>query len=191
MKKFSFTTTPGYNTINNINILNTSIASNISSPLSNTNPYSDAIEVNFTNPISNADAITLNNLVATWDNNVISKYDKIVGIPLSANAGINNTTYQRYGIYGYDGSTTIGKIQKITIIGYKDTNVTNYSVKIFDLTNSLTIAEVTFTNTSENIVNMGTLSNIPDNPAIIEIQVKKTGGTTLQKAYVSSVTFLS
>ena len=191
MQKFSFSITNGYNTLDNIAILNNLITTDINVQLISTNPYGDAIEITFDGTLSGEDAVKLHNIVTNWDNNTVIKYDKVINTSLSSMNGIVNTLYKRCGVYGYDGITTVGRIKKITIVGYKDSGVTNYSVRIFDVTNSETIVEATFDNETENVLDMGILNNIPNDSAIIEIQIKKSGGTNAQKSYVSNITFFA
>ena len=189
MQKFSFSITNSYNTLNNIAVLNNLIATEITTPLISTNPYGDAIEITFDGILNNEDSVKLYNIVTGWDSNIITKYDKVINTSLSSINGIINTSYKRFGVYGYDGITTVGRIKKITIVGYKDNGVTNYSVRVFDVTNSKTIVETIFNNDVEDMLDMGMIENIPNDSAIIEIQIKKNGGTNSQKVYVSNITF--
>ena len=51
------------------------------------------------------------------------------------------------------------------------------SIRIYDATNSLQIAElVAFTDGSVTIKDLGTIGNLPTGEAILEIQLKKTSG---------------
>lgn len=50
-------------------------------------------------------------------------------------------------------------------------------IKIYDFTNKQVIAtSSTFNNTIKNMINLGTISNLPTTQSIIEIQVRKTSG---------------
>lgn len=189
MSKFSFSVSTDFATLSNIAILNNSISLNIPVQLQTINPYGDAIEIIFVEELDSEQKSTLTNLVTNWDNNTQITYTQIVPIYLKAN-GINNTTYKRYGVYGYLGSKILGEIKKINIVSYMD-NATNYSVKIYDITNFKIIGETTFSNKSEMIMDMGQLNNIPQTPAVIEIQIKKTGGTVNDKVYSEIIMFYS
>ncbi|QKF94442.1 hypothetical protein QKU48_gp0984 [Fadolivirus algeromassiliense] len=189
MSNFSFSVSKDFATLANIAILFNSITSNISVPLQTINPYGDAIEIIFTNELNDEQKVILNTLVTQWDNLTPITYNQIVPISLKAN-GISNTIYKRYGVYGYLGSKYIGEIKKISIVSYMD-NATNYSVRIYDVTNSKIIVESVFTNKTEMMLDMGQLSNIPETASVIEIQIKKTGGTANDKVYSEVIMFYS
>ncbi len=72
-----------------------------------------------------------------------------------------------------------------------DNNVNNYSVKIYDVTNSTVIAEATLTNKIEKSMDLGALNNIPEKDAILEVQIKKSGGGINDKVYCDLVTLYS
>jgi hypothetical protein len=86
----------------------------------------------------------------------------------------------------YDGSSPL---TKICFVSYKDANVTNYSIRIFNKTNDQIIAEKICTNTSEEINVITSISNLPLTTSIFEVQIKKTGGNPSQYVYLESVTF--
>jgi len=191
MQKFSFSVNHGYNTLDNIATLNSLIVANIQTPHVSTNPYGDAIDITFSEQLSSQDAVKLHNIITEWDSNTLIEYNKVNSITLSTASGTVSTSYRRAGVYGYDGSSTVGKLKKITIVGYRDDGAVSYSVRVFDINNSETIAEATFNNNSDDVMDMGTLNNIPDESTVLEIQVKKTGGTIAHKAYISTMTFFS
>lgn len=190
MQKFSFSVNHGYNTLDNIATLNSLITTNIETPLVSTNPYGDAIEITFSGTLSSQEGVKLHNIITEWDSNTLVKYNKVDSITLSSLSGASGS-HKRVGIYGYDGAATVGELKKITLVGYKDFGITSYCVRIFDINNSKIIAEAMFNNNSDDVMDMGPLSNIPDEPTVLEIQVKKTGGTNAQKVYISTMTFFS
>lgn len=97
-----------------------------------------------------------------------------------------NAVYTSMARYAYQGSIKEGDITKITCIAYKDSGITNYSVRLFDSTHNKVLAENTFTNNTEEIIELTPISNIPDKPAILDLQIKKTGGTNIQKVYIDN-----
>lgn len=86
------------------------------------------------------------------------------------------TTYSVVAKFIYAGSDAIGTINSILANIWVTSG--NADVRIFDATNSLQIAEVTAISATidSNIVDFGTLSNIPIGSSVIEIQAKKNGG---------------
>jgi hypothetical protein len=68
-------------------------------------------------------------------------------------------------------------LQSIKVISYKDSSVTSYDVRAIDSTTSNIIAEANFSNNIPSINDLGTLSNLPANETIIEILIKRNGGS--------------
>jgi hypothetical protein len=101
----------------------------------------------------------------------------------------NSTNYQRLGgPFKYNGSIEMGQINQVEVISKMDTGMTSYSVRLYDATNETVIAETTGrTNLREEIVNLGTISNVPEDEAIFEIHIKRVGGTTSAYAYIEDV----
>lgn len=188
MSKFSFSVSSGFATLNNISVLNNSITNNISVPLQTINPYGDAIEIIFTDDLNDEQKVTLNNLVTSWDNNTHVTYNQIVSIPIRTTDV--NTTYKRYAAYSYLGSSVVGEIKKVTIMAYMD-NLTNYCVRLYDATNSKIMVESVFTNKTEDIMDLGPITNIPQTKAIIEIHLKKSGGTVNDRVHAEIIMFYS
>lgn len=97
-----------------------------------------------------------------------------------ANSDFNtvSATYVQAGVFRFGGTTTLGTPTKIKAIGWKDAATTSWDVKLNDITNATTIATKTGnTGNTAEIVDMGTLSNLPAAEAMFEVQIKRTGGT--------------
>lgn len=77
----------------------------------------------------------------------------------------------------FRGSTTMGTPANIKVTAWREGG-TSAHIKIYDLTNSLAIAEASTTSTTQgNLLDLGTISNIPTGEAVFEIHMKATGGT--------------
>lgn len=87
--------------------------------------------------------------------------------PYADTTSVSYTTIDRIIFPG----TSFDTPSSIKIITNVETGYTG-SVRIYDLTNSLTIAEVSFTNIIFEIVDLGTLSNLSSAQAIWEVQLK-------------------
>jgi hypothetical protein len=98
------------------------------------------------------------------------------------------SSYQALAKFVFGGTALNNKIISIKGVFYMQSGGSNsYSVRIYDVTNGNIIAEITGAdNTSAEIVDLGNVSNLPENEAILEIQVKSTGN---KRAYCDSVTF--
>ena len=89
---------------------------------------------------------------------------------------VDDTTYKTKGRFVFQGSTVTGTPTLIKIIAEVSSGSTG-SVRLFDATNSLVIAEKTgISSTTPSIVDMGTISNVPTGEAIFEIQLRNSLG---------------
>ena len=97
----------------------------------------------------------------------------------------SNAAYTTMARFVYEGSIDVGTPIVMKIIAATP-DATSYDLRIFDVTNTLTIAEVTGqVNTTPVVVDLGTISNIPTGAAVFEVQLLRTG-TGGQTAEVSA-----
>ena len=149
----------------------------------------DTITMIFDAELSAGEQTTLNDtLVPGHSSNVPIVYTNTINNVLRNNE-IKDTTYKRACTFIYEGSDFINPIIKIVGIGHMDSGVTSYSIVVEDHTNNIILAENTFTNTVEELIELTPISNIPTEKSKIEVSVKKTGGSKNKKAYVESITF--
>ena len=89
------------------------------------------------------------------------------------------TSYETLGRWEFAGSTRMGVPIKISGIIWRNSGANPVDIRVYDRDNLTTIAEYTGL-TSEDIaaVDLGTISNVPNDPAIWEIQMKTGVGTT-------------
>jgi hypothetical protein len=78
-------------------------------------------------------------------------------------------------------------VSDIKVLAYKGGNATSYNVRVYDVTNDAVIAEAAFTNASQIVQSMGTLSNLPAAEAVIEVQVRKNDGNNQSEVTVEEV----
>ena len=149
----------------------------------------DVVDIIFDGSLSGGEQTTLDGLVSshTPDN---SKPREKFFIATPNRVSTKSTNYQKLGTFKYGGSKKLGTIDYIDIISYKEESPTSYSVRIHDRTNDQQIAEVTgLTNTEEEDIDMGTISNVPTDPAVLEVHAKRVGANgNSRKIYVDSVT---
>lgn len=91
----------------------------------------------------------------------------------------------------FRGTDVLGIPASIKVAKQASVSSPTHSIKIYDVTNSLAIAELTAqSSTTLDIVDMGTLSNLPTGLALFEIQVKRdSGGSTNLDLYGACITF--
>jgi hypothetical protein len=105
---------------------------------------------------------------ATWQK--LPQRQWIGGAEISKTSG----SYAHYFSFTYSG-TIMFNLTSIHVIA-KHSSASDYSVRIYDLTNAKVICEITGqTNSVKAIKNMGTLSNLPTGESIWEIQGLRTG----------------
>lgn len=90
----------------------------------------------------------------------------------------SSTDWTTAAAFVYRGSSVTGDITTIkfaaAINDSSDPATKNSDLRIYDTTNSLVIGTVTYTgNSSVQVVNLGTISNIPIGEAVLEIQGRK------------------
>jgi len=107
----------------------------------------------------------------------------IISFAVDANPYIGRknltSTYEFIAPFPFPGTTNFGTPTKIKIISKGD-SIEEIDIKIEDSTHSLTIVEKTgLIHTVFTITDLGTLSNLPTDEAIFEIQAKSTIGEDL------------
>ncbi len=101
------------------------------------------------------------------------------------------TTYGALGRFRYAGSDVVGVPQFIKFVAEVTAGLTSGEIRVVDLTNSSNqIGEVSLTNTSPVVVDLGTLADIPTGEAVFEVQAKRTGGTGVDYTAVDSVSVM-
>ena len=89
--------------------------------------------------------------------------------------------------FDYGGSSLVGTILLISGIFYIDNGDRNYSVRIYDKTNREVIATLTDqTNEDSQTIDLGEVSNVPEELATLELQMKVSNSNV--KAYCESLT---
>jgi hypothetical protein len=98
-------------------------------------------------------------IVFTWPDGLIERNDNYI---------VRSTFYFR-------GTKFLGLPRSIQLVAMVDSATEPGDVRIYDLTNSQVIAEKTgIVDLVPTIIDMGVLSNLPQGPAIFEIQLRVT-----------------
>ncbi len=94
------------------------------------------------------------------------------------------------GSFIYEGSDTVQIPTSIELVAFRDASANAMDARIFDLTNNQVIAEVTgMSATVQTIHDFGTISNVPTEKAIWEVQAKRVGGSA-SDCSIDSISFL-
>jgi hypothetical protein len=100
----------------------------------------------------------------------------------------NNDVYMR--VYTYIYAVTSGTVlTNIKVLSNKDPAITSYDVKVTDITHNNILLTKNLTNTVEQVNDLGVLTNIPTTESIIEVCVKKNGGTKKDYVHVETIMF--
>ena len=147
----------------------------------------DEIYLYFTLTLSGAEITTLESIMVAHvlDPPQLTLLSAVI-VPVKLDS-TNNTTYTKFGSYTYLGNIRERTLKAVYFVGYMDVGVTNYSVRIFNVTNNTLIVEKTFTNTAELSLDMGVVANVPTGQATLEMQLRKNGGSNNQRVYVNSI----
>jgi hypothetical protein len=98
------------------------------------------------------------------------------------------TTYKSLAHFIYGGSTDIGEIINFNLNAWV-TGTSTCCVRFYDLTNNQVIAEIIDIQSQDesNIRSMGTITNLPTSPSVIEIQGQKATGQGASKLRIGSL----
>ena len=161
--------------------------SSITSQILHVTILGDSVDIVFDSSLSAGDQTTLDALVAAHTVSSQAVYSNIVKFtPRSPD--VKQSSYKREDTLIYEGKSTFKNIVKISAVSYMNEGVTSYTIKVYDKTHNQTVAESTFTNTTEDVVDLTPIQNVPTEKSVLELLVKKTGGNNKKRAYVDSVT---
>lgn len=161
--------------------------SSISTNYNHTTVHGDTYNIMFDAELDEAGEITLDDIVAAHTDTNSELYAHISKLTPSVKC-VTTTSNQRIESFTYAGTIHADIITKILVNAYMSGGITDFSVTVIDATNAKIIATNTFTNTDENsVVDVGTLSNIPTQQAIIEFLVKKNGGADEDEVCIQNI----
>jgi len=95
-----------------------------------------------------------------------------------------DTVYSLVVPFYYGGSRAEGSINEFTIVSNMDPTLSSYSVRVFDVSSKLTLAEETFSNTNLGANTLSSVSNVPEDETMLELHAKITGLSG--KVYIQS-----
>lgn len=140
------------------------------------------VKIKFSSALISSEQDALDLLVSNH-NYLKNSYTNIISIPPILNES-NSAIYTRVGVLSYEG---LNDVVKLSLVGYIDSGITNYSVRLFDNTNNAVLGVGTFSNTVEQIIELSSFSNIPSGQAALEVQVKVSGGSATDYLYINSI----
>jgi len=91
----------------------------------------------------------------------------------------SNSSYEVHTAFRFGGTSTLGTPTAIKAVVSLDGGDSTGYVKIYDRSNNKTIVSKSFTNDDIHILNLGSLSNLPSNEAVWEVQIKANNATII------------
>lgn len=162
--------------------------SNITTKLVGIRVHTGNVDIVFQLSISTEEKTELDSIVSAHNpdtnnanaNNVNTDYVSNLAVNWSSNIG----SYARIATFIFRGD--IFTINNVKFVGYMDSNVSSYDVRIINSSNTDILAEQTFSNTAEQVNTIATISNIPISETVLEIHAKKNSG---RQIFINNVTF--
>lgn len=146
-------------------------ASSINTELLGSSITEDNIIIFFESELSSDELTTLNDVIANHDDTVIIA--KKIGFninPITTQTLSN--VYEAVATFEYEGSSLIGPINYFDLNTKTELDNT-YDARIYDSDNNKILAEITGLNNQEfQIIDMGSISNIPQSKSILELHVR-------------------
>lgn len=136
----------------------------------------DNIDVLFESNLDTNEQLILDNLVTSHTPTYAKPFNNFFMV-VPSNAKISNSVFTKIASFKFDGSDNIGTIDYIQILSYKNTAITSYDIRAIDRSNSNVLASANFSNNTLEINDLGTISNVPTDKTIIEIQCRQNGGS--------------
>lgn len=146
----------------------------ISPSLTSVTLVGDVVSVTFNSALSGAEETTLDGLVSAHTPTNIGS--QTINLAVETD-DITDTTYHTVMVFNYLGSDSQTPTH-IKVVSEMDDGGTSYDIRIMDVTNNNAVCTSNFTNTLAQVNDLGTLSNLPTNAAIFEVQIKVNGSTT-------------
>jgi hypothetical protein len=131
------------------------------------------LTLRWANPLSAADQTEQSSIVSAHVALTVVKRVEYTWTQLTTTGG----SYTTVGVLPYQGARRTGGppvlIEAVVGLG----SASGMAARVYDVTNSLVIAEATgITDSYPAFVNLGAISNVPDSPAVWELQIKRTSG---------------
>ena len=114
-----------------------------------------------------------------------------INIPIAGGLRVmgGGFSYSVQARFVFGGADKLGIPSAINALTNASVGVTTW-VKIYDATNDQIVAEGSADHTAYGIFDLGTLSNIPEEKAIFEVQIKRVGGGQWDSTKVHAVSIL-
>jgi len=137
--------------------------------------YGDDLDIIFDNSLSSGDQIILNDIIANHDETRLVRREKFFSVnPIDYKT--KSKIYQTLSFFCYGGSFHVGAIDYIDVVSSRQNDSITYDLRVVDNNTGNIICEKTGLNNSEyEIINLGTISNIPEESSILSVEGRVVG----------------
>tara|TARA_R110001599_G_scaffold287650_2_gene490240 strand:+ start:827 stop:1417 length:591 start_codon:yes stop_codon:yes gene_type:complete len=142
----------------------------------------DDVNILFSLEISPTENTALDNLVGAHVPIFIPNTNSILPI-MPRTTNIRKTTYQRVATFRFPGST----FARANSISHMDIGATSYDIRITDKDNGQVLLTRNLTNTEESRQDLGVLSNLSTTETILQVYVKRNGGSNNHRVCIENV----
>jgi hypothetical protein len=130
-----------------------------------------------------------NNAGHTVNANSVQKLNsEIKLVQYKANKNITTTSF--YNIYSFLYTLSYGSLRRLFLIGYMS-GATSFTIQVYDTTNNIELLQYTSTNTVDNILIDCGVCTTPTTNAILNVNVKQTGGAGNFQVYIGNIILYS
>jgi len=173
-----------------INVLQEEVYSSLPD-IAHINLSGDDLEIHFSTSLSTGDESTLTTIVSNHQGVILNsqKIPKMIQ-QVDINKTLKNkNTYRSMSKIIYYGSNSIGEITTIEVVAYMQSGVDSFDIRVVDRKNgSNVIAEKTgLTNTDDEIIDLGTISNLPTDKTRLEVQIRKNDSSSSTNVYLDTI----
>lgn len=143
------------------------------------NVYDDVVEIIYESALSGGEETTLNSIISAYvPSDGPEKHKSYHVFPtVTSLVSLNWTSV---GLFKYGGSLKEGLINYVDVIARTGSSITTYDARIVNTNNGQTLCTVTgLNNTTYQLNDMGNISNIPEEEAIMDIQMRRNGLSTI------------
>jgi hypothetical protein len=142
--------------------------------------------------LSESDETALDALIAAHPNTTVISADDAIGgsmQQISIAKDTKNNTYTTLGKMIFDGTDNGASIFQIKVIAYMQNGADSYDIRVIDGQTSLTIAEkIALTNTTDEVIDLGAITNLPTSSGMFYFQIKKNGNAS-KRIYLDTALF--
>lgn len=169
-------------------------------PVDEDSPFQDTkangpaenLSVGFTAALDAGQQTTLDGIIAAHDPDEALSGLRIGFSYYTAEKLTINASWRAFSAFIWAGTDFFGKTpKKVQVVAELTQGPNPYSIRLYDVTNQTVICEAGgFSNTDQVIHDLGVLSNLTTDEAIIEIQLKRDSGAGTTKVSVDAAQVL-